>query len=321
MSTRGDYSVVVGDKYFSCYQHTDMYPDGWGAMLLVEAADIAQRGEWDEIIAGWTAKAWVDLLFDEHNDAVSNDDKETLASSHPDGDMLTEQWVYSLRPRRSEAEAPILAVPGVISGHPSWRDAAAMPVMMKHKLGERGDLQYGVVVDADNEEIVLLRYIRPPVTSAAVIGSAPLNDATAIASAGRSRAGPRHLRRGDELRGFHVEHPGDGAGLGAPRRARLRRFDRRAVAPPPTVGTVTGVPRSATPLGPGGLAGDAQRGSATGGVRKPRTAHCGPADVRTRVGAADLLSGGPHSNTAAGAARALSGQATARRDATPRVER
>ena len=182
MSTRGDYSVVVGDKYFSCYQHTDMYPDRWGAMLLVEAADIAQRGEWDEVIAGWTAKAWVDLLFDEHNDTLSNDDKETLASSHPDGDMLTERWVYSLRPRRSEAEAPILAVPGVISGHPSWRDAAAMPVMMKHKLGERGDLQYGVVVDADNEEIVLLRYIRPPVTSAAVIGSAPLNDATAIAA-------------------------------------------------------------------------------------------------------------------------------------------
>ena len=192
MSTKGDYSVVSADRAFGCYQHTDMCPDSWPAMLLREAADIAERNEWGEVVAGWTSKAWVDESVDVTENAPPAAVK-AVAASHPDGGVVRNRWAHALRPRQSEAELRASDSPGSamwadecyvkqrapINGHPSWRAAAAMPVMMKHRTGGFANLQYGVVVDVDYSEIVLLRY-RPDTPDVVVMGVAPLHDAATI---------------------------------------------------------------------------------------------------------------------------------------------
>ena len=190
MSTRGDYTVVKDGHYYSCYQHTDMYPEGHPVGLFAEAADIARNQEWDEVIDGWITKAWVDHIHDER--AKRTPAVEAAASSHPDGDTTPARWVWSLRPRLSRAElaedmdenaaamvfdadAPHGNLP--ISGHPSWRAAAAMPVMMKCIVEADSDRAWGVVVDADNRQVVLLDYRR----RGGMAATAPMDDPDALA--------------------------------------------------------------------------------------------------------------------------------------------
>ena len=202
MSTRGDYTIVKDGHYYSCYQHGDMYPDGHPAQLLAEAADIARNGDWGDVIAGWTAKAWVDEIADEAL-PDSLDRVRAAAESHPDGDTTPSRWAYALRPRLSRAEIAGAVAEGhavgvfdadapygnnPIYGHPSWRAAAAMPVMMKnHVCGEDSDRVLGVYVDADNREVVLVRYRGPggPCPIAAV----PMDDADALGAAASALVG------------------------------------------------------------------------------------------------------------------------------------
>ena len=192
MTTRGDYSVVVNDTYYSCYQHTDMYRTGNVAMLLAEASDIAEHDDWDEVIAGWTAKAWVDEYQDDMRAGVSTSAAASLAATHPDGCVTPARCAYGLRPRISRDEMQIMYGDALqdrvdrvyeggspIWGQPSWRMAAIMPVMMKQYLGVASDLAYGVIVDADNREIVVISY---PCSggSATILGAASLDDVGAL---------------------------------------------------------------------------------------------------------------------------------------------
>ena len=191
MSTRGDYTIVKGGRYYSCYQHTGMHPQGNPAQLVAEAADIARNGDWGDVIAGWTTKAWVDDAADEN--LPDSPAVRAAAESHPDGDTAPDQWAYALRPRLSRAEtagehdeerASDVFGPGPyagsspIHGRPSWRAGAAMPVMMKNNVYGAGDRDLGVYVDADNRELVLVRYDGAGGTRP--VAAAPLDDPGAL---------------------------------------------------------------------------------------------------------------------------------------------
>ena len=201
MSTHGDYGIVAGGKWYACYAHSDMYAGGWPAVLVVEAADIARRGDWEHVIAGWSDKAWVDPAVDRDN--VPQATIRELAGSHPDGDSVTVRWAAALIPRHSRAESIAHYADWTGSdsdergrslaadvfdnqrfpptGLPSWRAAAAMAVMAKHALGAQDDLHTGVVVDADNRELVVFAYHRSGEVGATVIATADIDDAETLA--------------------------------------------------------------------------------------------------------------------------------------------
>ena len=167
MSTRGDVTVVVEDHYYSHYQHTDMYHSGNMHELLAEAVDVTRTGEWNEVIEGWTSKAWLDFADDDLPKSL----RDTV--QHPDGEECQRaDWSYAMRPRlghqqmvdagyqeiADEVFRTGSAYSAPIWGQPSWRTAAQMPAMQKSAGTDPGWLEYGVVVDADNQEIVCLSY-------------------------------------------------------------------------------------------------------------------------------------------------------------------
>lgn len=190
MSTRGDVTVIVDDHFYSHYQHNDMYHSGHMSALLSEAADISRSGEWDEVIEGWTGKAWLDYDDDELPKSL----RDTVR--HPDGDECQRSdWSYAMRPRLSyqqmvdaeyEETAKEVFKTGVgysapIWGEPSWRAAGQMLAMLKSDFADPG-LDYGVVVDIDNQEIVCLAYRTSEnyETAHVPIAVAPLADADAV---------------------------------------------------------------------------------------------------------------------------------------------
>ena len=167
MATRGDVTVVVDNHFYSHYQHSGMYHDGHMAELLAEAADITRANEWDAVVAGWTSKAWLDNSDDDLPQSL----RDTVC--HPDGDKYQgPDWSDAMRPRFSylqmvasgyaEAANEVFRFggrhPAPIWEQPSWRAAAEMPVMLKSDFAHHAWGHYGVVVDADNQEIVCLAY-------------------------------------------------------------------------------------------------------------------------------------------------------------------
>ena len=166
MGTAGLYGVVKDDHYYLCYEHSDMYPDGYPAELVGEAAEIAARGDWQDIIDGWTAKAWLDESLDSD---VSPDAREHVR--HADGDTYQNQdrWVYGMRPRLNRQEmiddgrdwmerlasriyGPEESCGDVPYSKPGWQRGAEMPYMMKSNIKDH--MYTLTVIDADHNEIV-----------------------------------------------------------------------------------------------------------------------------------------------------------------------
>ena len=178
MSTRGDYTVIKDGAYYSCWHGANMFPAGVPVHLFGEAADIARNGDWDEVIDGWVTKAWVDPARDDALPPTAA--TMGVASSHPDGEASDSAGVAMLRPRLSSSEVIRYYADGqrlvddgeweYLAPHPSWRDGAALPAMCKHKVDLNSVWpEWGVFVDADNREVVLVDYSkRVPVAVASM---------------------------------------------------------------------------------------------------------------------------------------------------------
>ena len=167
MSTSGTYGIIKDGHCYTTYQHSDMYTEGHPAELIAEAAEIAHDGNWDEIIDGWTHKAWVD----HEDDALPYYERSHI--QHPDGDVYQRNdWTYGMRPRMGHAD--MLSAGGwatdiadevfapdsgkhrgcPIVGAPSFRTGASMPIMMKAPVATEYRYGYTVLIDADNRELV-----------------------------------------------------------------------------------------------------------------------------------------------------------------------
>ena len=167
MGTRGHVTVVADEHHYSLYQHWDMYPHGWPADIFKEAAEIARDDQWDVVAHGWTNKAWVDW----EDDKLPRELRET--ATHPDGRFVERGgWAHSMRPRlsveqmeekarkRGASESLIAGLGDDVESTPSLREAAAMEVMEKDLTLMDGnhDREFGVVVDMDCGEIVMLKH-------------------------------------------------------------------------------------------------------------------------------------------------------------------
>ena len=214
MSDEGVYAVVSNSHYYAVYQYSDMEPGyGISQLLANEAADIAEADEWDEVTAGWVSTAWVA----EEDNACPEELRATV--HHPDGGtyLRTADWTYGMRPRHgpdsphasglAESDPPGRAN-GPPAAHPSWRAAAAMPVMLKHYIAPGGG--YGYVVDADYGEFVILECRTDG--EAVPLASAPLTDPAAI------RGTPARAAVG--IAAFLASHPEDLRAVGAPAATR-----------------------------------------------------------------------------------------------------
>lgn len=180
MSTRGFYGVVSDDHYYAIYQHSDMYPDGHPNFLAEEAAEIAKAGDWPSVIDGWLSTAWLEYA----DSYLPQKLRDTV--THPDGGTyLRDDWAYAMRPRFGPghpdsmglAESPVYPF-GPPHGRPSWKAAALQPAILKMHLPP-SDGRFGVVVDVDNQEFVMLALWRERhqrSVSSVVIAVADLHD-------------------------------------------------------------------------------------------------------------------------------------------------
>ena len=170
MGTRGHITVVADEHHYSLYQHWDMYPSGWPADLFKEAAAIARNDRWDVVAHGWTTKAWVDWPDDELPRGLRG------SVVHPDGRFVKRGgWSHGMRPRlpyeqmvekaqkRGSSESLMAGLSDEAEAAPSFLEAAVMEVMEKDlTLADgRHDREFGVVVDMDCGEIVMLKHCGP----------------------------------------------------------------------------------------------------------------------------------------------------------------
>ena len=171
MTTHGTYGIFKDDHYYMVYNHHDMFLYGHPSFLMAEASEIARNGDWDAIVDGWSQKKWVDAADDDI------EPQHRPHMHHPDGlvctgrnwtetmvpresvDVLSHHQKFALadaKPRKRKGYDPAKEIVSPVSGRPSWRAAAAMPVMRKHKINPDGD-SYSVIVDADSNQVVLFK--------------------------------------------------------------------------------------------------------------------------------------------------------------------
>lgn len=170
MGTRGHITIIAEDHHYSLYQHWDMYPSGWPADLFKEAAETARDDQWDVVAHGWAAKAWVGWPDDELPQELRG------SVAHPDGRQVERGgWSHGMRPRlpveqmeakarrRGASETLIAGLPEEVDAAPSFVEAAVMEAMEKDLTltGGDHDREFGVVVDMDCGEIVMLKYCGP----------------------------------------------------------------------------------------------------------------------------------------------------------------
>ena len=102
-------SPNISTSTATCTRHVPGHP----ADLAKEAMDIADKAQWDEIVKGWTSKAWVSS----EDDNLPLDLLNTV--SHPDGLWYQRgDWSYGMRPREG---APILPRPRQVTAHRARR--------------------------------------------------------------------------------------------------------------------------------------------------------------------------------------------------------
>ena len=170
MGTRGHISVVSSEHHYSLYQHWDMYPSGWPTDLFKEAAEVARNDQWEVVAHGWTNKAWVDWPDNELPQKL----RESV--THPDGRQVERgSWSHGMRPRlsveqmeakarrRGASESLIAGLAEEVEAAPSFVEAAVIGAMEKDLTltGGGHDREFGVVVDMDCGEIVMLKYCGP----------------------------------------------------------------------------------------------------------------------------------------------------------------
>ena len=170
MGTRGHISVVSSEHHYSLYQHWDMYPSGWPTDLFKEAAEVARNDQWEVVAHGWANKAWIDWPDNELPQKL----RESV--THPDGRQVEwGGWSHGMRPRlsvdqmeakarrRGASESLIAGLLKEVEAAPSFVEAAVIGAMEKDLTltGGGHDREFGVVVDMDCGEIVMLKYCGP----------------------------------------------------------------------------------------------------------------------------------------------------------------